>query len=122
MFKDIVLEPSGLQNGIEEVLIVLESVHQPLPEQTGASTRIYLSPPPPPDSIEAAPAAPASAGTDADRLRERYKATGEAQGHVFGEGGPGAKPPDFRAVHARTAAAPAKAAPQTPVASRPPQP
>ena len=33
--------------------------------------------------------------TDADKLREQYKSVGDAQGHQFGEGGPGAKPPNF---------------------------
>jgi hypothetical protein len=33
--------------------------------------------------------------TDADRLRDRYRRIGEAQGHVYGEGAPGARPPDF---------------------------
>ena len=33
--------------------------------------------------------------TDADRLKERYRAIGAAQGHRFGEGEPGTPPPDF---------------------------
>src|SRR5436190_14000618 len=31
-FQEIQLEPSGLQNGVEEVLIILEGVHQQIPE------------------------------------------------------------------------------------------
>ena len=31
-FQEIFLEPSGLQNGVEEVLIVLEGVHQQIPD------------------------------------------------------------------------------------------
>jgi rod shape-determining protein MreC len=37
----------------------------------------------------------AAAQTDADRLKKRYRELGAAQGHVFGEGAPGSKPPDF---------------------------
>jgi hypothetical protein len=40
-------------------------------------------------------AAGAVSGTEADRLRTQYKAIGDAQGHKFGEGLPGQKPPDF---------------------------
>jgi hypothetical protein len=34
-------------------------------------------------------------GTDADKLLQKYKQIGAAENHKFGEGGPGAKPPDF---------------------------
>jgi hypothetical protein len=33
--------------------------------------------------------------TDADRLRRQYERIGAAQGHTFGEGLPGSRPPDF---------------------------
>jgi hypothetical protein len=39
--------------------------------------------------------APPPGGTEADKLRTQYKAVGDAQGHKFGEGLPGAKPADF---------------------------
>ncbi len=98
--KDIYVEPSGVQHGLEEVLILLEGVHQPIPEVPVAGNEpIYMAPPPP------APAGATAAlqddlskntmETDADRLRDRYKQIGAAQGHVFGEGLPGSRPPDF---------------------------
>ena len=100
--KDIFVEPSGLRNGLEEVLILLQGVHQSIPETpvVTANEPIYMAPPPP----AAAPAVTAglqddlrknTMETDADRLRERYREIGAAQGHVFGEGLPGSKPPDF---------------------------
>ncbi len=33
--------------------------------------------------------------TTADKLREQYQKIGDAQKHVFGEGGPGTLPPNF---------------------------
>ncbi|MCL6507551.1 MAG: hypothetical protein K6T59_11030 [Bryobacteraceae bacterium] len=95
-FKEVLIEPSGLARGLEEVLIVLEGVHQSLPGETGAvPSELYLLAPP---GTAAAPEAPAAEGirsTDADRLREHYRRLGELQGHVFGEATPGSKPPDF---------------------------
>ncbi|MEX2261504.1 MAG: rod shape-determining protein MreC [Bryobacteraceae bacterium] len=110
-FQDITLEPSGLRRGLEEVLIVIEGVHQEVPDLTAASPEVHLLPPPrqtssvegadpsrvdPPQVDPAQPVVPApSVGTDADSLREHYQRLGTAQGHTFGAGGPGAKPPDF---------------------------
>ncbi len=99
-FQEITLGPSGVQNGIEEVLIVLEGVHQQIPEMPNASAAVHLQSPPPADAVApAAAAAPATAtpGTDADRLRDRYRALGAAQGHIFGEGTPGSKAIDSNA-------------------------
>ncbi len=98
-FKDVRLSPSGLRKGLEEVLIVLEGVHVRVPEVVASSSEVDLLPPPPEDqpsvpAEEQAPEVP-PLGTDADRLREQYRKIGEAQGHVFGEGAPGTRPPDF---------------------------
>jgi rod shape-determining protein MreC len=113
-FKEIYIVPSGFQNGLEEVLIVIDGVHQPIPTQKEAAPGVYIMPAPPagPNTSSAAPgnrpatgteaagsATPAGTSsalmTDADRLRERYKQIGEAQRHVYGTGLPGSKPPDF---------------------------
>jgi hypothetical protein len=103
-FKQVFLTPSGLQSGTEEVLVVIEGVHQPIPEPQIAASEIHIQPSAPasaPAPVQpgaqagAQPAQPAAAGTDADRLRQRYQRIGEAQGHTFGEGLPGSKPPNF---------------------------
>ena len=111
-FKEIYLVPSGFQQGLEEVLIVVEGVHQQIPSVSDAAPGVYILPPPSapgPVSSKSAPAEkskPPAGGdtpagtssalmTDADRLRERYKKLGEAQNHVFGTGAPGSRPPDF---------------------------
>ncbi len=89
--KEIFLAPSGFQGGLDEVLIVIEGVHQLIPEQAATSTDIHMMPPPPPDAPAASgPAAdmPQAGNTDADRLKTAYKKIGDAQGHVYGEGAP----------------------------------
>jgi rod shape-determining protein MreC len=91
--KEIYVEPVALQHAVEEVLILLEGVHQEIPDPRTASSEVYVGPPPP-AAAEAEPPLTGS-GTEADRLRERYRAVGEAQGHKFGEGLPGSRPPDF---------------------------
>jgi rod shape-determining protein MreC len=120
-FQEILVDPSGTEKGLEEVLIVVQAVHQEIPDgkSSGTDAPVYLAPPPPapPDAENpsaAAPTAPAGAspviGTDADRLRERYKEIGNAQNHKFGEGPPGSKPPDFNLKIDRPAPAGANSA------------
>jgi rod shape-determining protein MreC len=118
-FEEILLDPSGVQNGLEEVLIVLEGVHQTIPDAPNASAAaVHLQSPPPADpSIPQTPSTAAGAATDADRLRDRYKALGEAQNHKFGEGLPGSKPPDFNAPLPAKPKAPAADLPTPPPAN-----
>jgi hypothetical protein len=80
---------------LEAVLIVLEGVHQAIPEVPPANAPVYLGTPPPaaPGEQAAQPAGPA--GTDADKLLQKYRQIGAAENHTFGEGAPGSKPPDF---------------------------
>jgi rod shape-determining protein MreC len=108
-FKEIYLNPSGLQSGsVEEVLVLLEGVHQQIPDGEIASPS-YKILPPPADSIAGAPqptGQPTALATDADRLREQYKQVGTEQKHVFGEGIPGSKPPDFTKMQGIRGAAP----------------
>jgi len=93
-FKEILVEPSGMHRGLEDVLILLEGVHQTIPSEQMAYQPVYIAPPPP--GGPAGPAEPAApGGTEADKLRAHYKAVGDAQNHKFGEGLPGSKPPDF---------------------------
>jgi rod shape-determining protein MreC len=95
-FKEIYITPSGMQGGPEEVLIVLEGVHQQIPDGEIASPGYKILQPPGGEVDTAANSAPpGTLVTDADRLKTQYKQAGEAQNHVFGEGLPGSKPPDF---------------------------
>ncbi len=125
-FKEIFVVPAGTQNGLEEVLVVVEGIHQEIPDaQAVASTEMYILPAPPADNSSNAPTTDHPGGsltTDADRLRERYKRIGAAQGHVFGEGLPGGRRPDFNlnpdeikppAAKLPVAGAPVQVPPQT---------
>ncbi len=91
-FKEIYLVPSGMQGGLEELLIVLQGVHQEIPDGEVATPGYKILPLPPtrpPRPMQPAPPTRRSARllvTDADRLREQYKQAGQAQNHVFGEG------------------------------------
>ena len=82
--KQIFIGPSGFQNGLEEVLIVLEAVHQSIPEVEIANSAYKLIPPSPDADVAAQ-----SSGiltTDADRLKTQYKQAGDQTHYAFGEG------------------------------------
>lgn len=94
-FKEIYLDPSGLMRGLEEVLVVLDGIHQAIPE--GAlppEGPIFVMPVVPTDVTNTNPQAPAAPdnnsalSTDADRLREKIRRIGELQGVRFGNAGP----------------------------------
>ena len=90
-YKEIFVTPSGLQNGLEEVLIVVEGVHVPIPETTSSSQPIHLQEAPPPDaSPDALPAQSGSFATDADRMVDHYRKIGEAEKHIYGQSAGGA--------------------------------
>jgi rod shape-determining protein MreC len=85
-FKEILVDPSGLQRGLEEVLIVLEGVHSAIPEGEGPATGpVAMMPPPPAENTRPQPEAGLPvAATDADRLRERLRKISEVQGIRYG--------------------------------------
>ena len=99
-FQEILVSPTGMQRGVEEVLILIHGEHQDIPDAPPPVQPVYIAPPAPAPSAvvepqTAATGATGAGGTDADRLRNIYKAVGDAQNHKFGEGLPGSKPPDF---------------------------
>jgi rod shape-determining protein MreC len=128
-YKEIVVEPSGMQRGLEDVLIIVEGVHMEIPDTPPANQPVYLAPPPPaPASPPVAAPLPPVAGTatEADKLRVQYKAVGEAQKKVFGVGLPGSTPPDFtrlgQAPNPAGAAVPPDAKPPASAAPKQPPP
>jgi rod shape-determining protein MreC len=111
--KLVYLAPSGLQGGLEEVLIVLEGVHQPIPDSVTPAAEIHLQAPPASEGSAApkpAPTVEPVMTTEADRLRTRYQKIGQAEGHKFGENLPGSKPADFNLNPEELAARAARAA------------
>jgi len=115
--KEILLSPSGLQNGLEDVLVILEGDHAPIPEAPAPNQSVFLQPLPPAESDQTdSPTTTRSRGaeTDLDREVEHARRIGEDQKHVFGERGRGA--PDFNKSPTTT---PATSAPVSPTAPRP---
>ena len=119
-FQLIYVRPFADLDRLDDVLILTVGIHEEIPEFPRPQPPEYLMPVPPPSQDEAgsgefrgddfaasreeSPAEAAGEGprrkrpaprTDADRLMERYRAIGAAQGHRFGEGEPGTPPPDF---------------------------
>jgi rod shape-determining protein MreC len=89
--KEIYVTPSGFQNGTEEVLIVVEGVHAPIPDTPPGEQPVHLLDRPPVDS-SAETSTPSQSGplSDADRVVDQYRKIGEAEKHVYGERGAGA--------------------------------
>jgi len=105
-FQDINVDPAGLAGGLEEVLIILEGVHQEIPDLKTSSEPVYLAPPLPSTSGNTQPAGDPSASTggapntptlstDADRLRTHYQDVSDAQNHKFGDNPVGSKAVNF---------------------------
>jgi rod shape-determining protein MreC len=127
-YKEIYLEPSGLQRGNEDVLILLEGVHMEVPDTPPTGQPVYVGPAAPSAPAvpgpngEVLPPKPTGPGTAADGLKSQYKASGDAQNHTFGVGEPGSKPPDFTKLGQPIPATPGKPAAPPPKAPSGPQP
>jgi rod shape-determining protein MreC len=84
--KEIYVTPSGLQNGLEDVLVVIDGVHGTIPDTPAPDQSVHFLAPPPPDGASAdAPAESGAHLTDLDRAAQNTRAIGEAQHHVFGD-------------------------------------
>ena len=100
-YKEITLEPSGMAHGSpEDVLIVVEGVHQEIPDTPPPSQPVYLAPPPPPmapapgaanpvvtgaaDGTATPAAAHPVAGTEADKARAIYQNAAQGSGVCSG--------------------------------------
>jgi rod shape-determining protein MreC len=92
-FQDIYVEPYGAEAAPEEVFVIVDPVHQEIPDAPPPDAPVFLGP----DTNAAASGAVQSqaTGTQADQLVEQYRKIGAAQGHTIGEAGPGALPPNF---------------------------
>jgi len=110
-FKDVVVVPSGFREGLEEVLVLIEGGHQPLPTATTPVTnQVTLLPEPTGDD---ATGNKFEVGTDrmkteADKVRERYKQIEQWNGGQMGTSG---RIPNYNVLPAAPATGPV--APET---------
>jgi rod shape-determining protein MreC len=94
--KEIYVTPTGFQNGLEEVLIIIEGVHAPIPGTPALNQPVYMLAPPLDSTVMPAPSPSNSqpgAVSDADRVIDHYRKVGEVARHVYGDRGSGA--PDY---------------------------
>jgi len=118
-FQDIYVQPTAVESAPEEVLVIVDPVHQEIPEAPPSDAPVFLAPDVKPDS-KAGTAEPGTAArTTADQMLDQYKKIGAAQNHQFGEGGPGTPPPNFnlKVPGVNAPAAPAGATGQQPPAN-----
>jgi rod shape-determining protein MreC len=92
-FQDITVEPSGTEQAPEEVLVIVDPVHQAIPDEVPGDSPVFLAPDLSTDNHTQQTGG--TGLTTADKLRDQYKKIGDAQKHVFGVGGPGTPPPNF---------------------------
>ena len=88
--KEIYVTPSGFQNGTEQVLIVIEGVHAPIPDTPPGDQPVHLLDRPPADTSSTPASSTEGPESDADRVVDEYRKIGEAEKHVYGERGAGA--------------------------------
>jgi len=105
-------------------LIILQGVHQQIPQNENAAQAYKILPPPSDSGPEAPEGSQSALATDADRLRDQYKQAGDTQHHTFGEGTPGSPAPDFTKIQGVRAGAPPVVPPKDATAKQanPPQP
>jgi rod shape-determining protein MreC len=80
--KEIHLNLSGAPGSADEVLVVIEGVHQQIPT-TVPPQRMVKNLPPPPDDDAGGQQSPRLA-TEADKIKQRYQQLGKEQNHQFG--------------------------------------
>jgi rod shape-determining protein MreC len=124
--KEVKLNLSGAPGGVEEVLVVLQGVHQPIPVGTVAEDAATKALPPPPAEPGNDSKQPKMTQTEADKVVQKYQQIGKDQNHVYG--GLASGLPNFNAkpgsttgtsTSAVTAPSAPKIAPPSPPAAKP---
>ena len=82
LMKEIHLNLSGAPGGAEEVLVVLEGVHQQIPDVATGSGLTRMLPPPPNDGTQDQQTVKMQ--TEADKIKQRYQELGQQENHVYG--------------------------------------
>ncbi len=118
--REVWINLSGAPGGVDEVLVVLQGVHQAIPPAPAEETATAKMLPPPPD--DGASKADVKPQTEADKVLHQYEEIGKQEDHVYG--GLGSNLPNFNpkpAPKTTTApAAPANAAAES-TATAPPR-
>ncbi len=119
--KEVRLNLSGAPGGVEEVLVVLQGIHQTIPVGPPVDESAVKMLPPPPPEKDTTSNEPGKVQTDADKIIQKYEDIGKEQDHKYGAlysnlPNFNAKPP-APPVDQKTAVTPA-AAPAPPQASK----
>ncbi len=122
LFKEIFIEPTGLQRGLENVLILLQAVHQSVPPEAAVpggsegggagEPTARIAPPLPTEPGQSAAVGGKQLPIDADHILNKYERIGKARGQRLGAG----TAPDFNVVPPPDAVA---ATPPRPDAGKP---
>jgi rod shape-determining protein MreC len=84
--KEIFVTPSGLQGGLEDVLVVIDGVHGVIPDAPPEEQPVHVLAPPGPDASGGeSPVENGAHQTDMDRTVQGIRAQGQEQGHKFGD-------------------------------------
>ena len=120
-FQDIIVQPAGTETAAEEVLVIIDAVHQSIPSVLPQDSPVFLTPDLKPGDTTAIPETQGGPASPAGKLRDQYKKIGEAQKHVFGEGVPGSPAPNFnlKVPGVNAPASPATPAVPLPVVPKP---
>ena len=81
--RDIKLNLSGAPGGVEDVLVVLQGVHQPIPASAPEDLSASELPAPPPEKGGEATET-AKPQTEADKVLAKYAELGKQEEHVYG--------------------------------------
>ncbi len=109
--KEVYLSLSGLQAVPEEVLVVIEGVHQRIPENPPAAPGVHLMAPPEVEQAAGAADQPRTLTTAADQLEQTYRKIGAVENHQYGVS------PSIPNFNARPPGSPAVAAAPKPPAA-----
>ena len=83
--RDVKIALTGAPGGAEEVLVVLDGVHQEIPAGPSPSENTTSkSLPPPPDEKANQGNSAEQVQTEADKIVQKYEAVGKDEGHVYG--------------------------------------
>ena len=89
IFQNIYLQAFSAEATPEEVFVIVDPVHQEIPDAPPSDSPVFLAPDvsgPAGASGGTGPQTPTTIGTQADKIVEQYRQIGAAQNHVYGEG------------------------------------